>query len=237
MPSILTRLLESTNAIHPDRLKRMCAPNPGEDQNSKVDLQGGSSGIRRPCGICGTAALQWVCLCPDGSISKSGKFRFGHVATTDLSQPFDGLTILIIEVGPWSIINIIRDGRKRLEEGQVKCTSTRSFALQKDDHLTSLSLTLTFRSPISIMSPKLSPASRHPLLLAPSTACRRPHYQYTESSRSSAHFLNRFCPQQRNHGPPARAELAARPPSIWWTSNIFRMPSKHIPRSIRILSN
>jgi len=25
-------------------------------------------------------------------ISKSGKFRFGHVATTDLSQPFDGLT-------------------------------------------------------------------------------------------------------------------------------------------------
>jgi hypothetical protein len=25
-------------------------------------------------------------------ISKSGKFRFGHVAPTDLSQPFDGLT-------------------------------------------------------------------------------------------------------------------------------------------------
>jgi hypothetical protein len=25
-------------------------------------------------------------------ISKSGKFLFGHVALTDLSQPFDGLT-------------------------------------------------------------------------------------------------------------------------------------------------
>jgi len=39
MPSVLTGLLESTNAIHLDRLKRMCAPNPGEDQYSKVDLQ------------------------------------------------------------------------------------------------------------------------------------------------------------------------------------------------------
>jgi len=34
----------------------------------------------------------WGDLMRGACISKSGKFRFGHVAPTDLSQPFDGLT-------------------------------------------------------------------------------------------------------------------------------------------------